>query len=299
MSYCLQISQQQAIDSLKRAKGVATEALKHELSKMKINSDLLMSLTLQYCQFRGLIGEDKVNLIRKREQVQPLPGNMQEKFEKLRQVRQLAAAGKATEVLSLATSLDPDFPSEAPHLYFELKRCEFVEKINRCDFNTALEIMRGCLGPMSLKFPELIAKVKESAVLMAFNSSPPQIPALNVHPDKFAGPLYTILGQKTGLAEPEIISILKYLLHVHTLWFATMGSKDGFESFFNLQELKTADSQGPEVKKQKIEEKKELEITDKDVATLMEALAIPRGEAISLLKAYDGNLENIFAGWMA
>jgi len=72
---------------------------------------------------------------------------------------------------------------------------------------------------------------------------------VQVHPDKFAGPLYTIPGQKTGLAEPEI--------------------------------------------------EKELEITDKDVATLMEALAIPRGEAISLLKAYDGSMENIFAGWMA
>lgn len=53
-----------------------------------------------------------------------------------------------------------------------------------------------------------------------------------MNPSHLAGPLYTALGQKTGLAEPSMISILKYLLHVHTLWFAMMGSNDGYSLLF-------------------------------------------------------------------
>lgn len=89
-----------------------------------------------------------------------------------------------------------------------------------------------------------------------------------------------------------------------------------FESYFNLQELKTADlPQGPETKKQKVEESTlsifslyirlfssekpaAPEITEQSITTVMEFMAIPREEALSLLKAYDGNLDNIFASWM-
>lgn len=52
-----------------------------------------------------------------------------------------------------------------------------------------------------------------------------------IHPGKLAGPLYTALGQSTGLAEPELITIFKYLLQVHTLWFASMGSNDRYNFY--------------------------------------------------------------------
>jgi hypothetical protein len=137
---------------------------------------ILFNAFVRYCQFRGLIGSDKVNTLRKRE-IKTFPDNMEEKFEKLRlapliftyldcyfnisttlcyfihllftifrTVRQLANAGKTSEVLALATTLDPNFATEVPHLYFDLKQCEYVDCIAKCDFNKAMEIVRGCLG---------------------------------------------------------------------------------------------------------------------------------------------------------
>ena len=46
------------------------------------------------------------------------------------------------------------------------------------------------------------------------------------------------------------------------------------------------------------EQKKDVEITDAAITTIMEFMAVPKAEAISLLRAYDGNLDNIFASWM-
>eukprot|EP00026_Physarum_polycephalum_P013491 Phypoly_transcript_13899.p1 GENE.Phypoly_transcript_13899~~Phypoly_transcript_13899.p1 ORF type:complete len:287 (+),score=47.51 Phypoly_transcript_13899:69-863(+) len=263
---------------------------------MKLNSDLLVSLTIEYCQFRGLIAPDKTNPAQ-RDKSSILDNR--DKIEQLSCVRKFATPGHASELLNLATDLDPNFPTWAPLLYFDLKQCEYVDSINSRDFTKAMDIIRGVLAPMSIKYPELSSKVLESAVLMAFNGEPPDLPLLKLSPSPLAGPLYTALGKKTGLAEPELISILKYLLHVHTLWFATMGSKDGFEQFFNMEELKTADIPQDEKPQESKEEKKEAEIvTEEKITTLMEIMAIPKEEAVSLLKAYDGNIDNIFAGWM-
>jgi len=148
---------------------------------------------------------------------------------------------------------------------------------------------------MSIKYPELSPKVRESAILLAFNGDPPPLPILQLNPSHLAGPLYTVLGHKTGLADPEMISILKYLLHVHTLWFAMVGSNDGFENMFKLQELKTPDlPKDINVNNTEENNKKEV-VTEDSITMLMEIMAVGREEAISLLTAYDGNIDNIFA----
>jgi hypothetical protein len=41
------------------------------------------------------------------------------------------------------------------------------------------------LAPMSLAYPELAPKVRESAVLMAFNGEPPPLPILSVPSSPF------------------------------------------------------------------------------------------------------------------
>lgn len=98
MSYHAQISQHQAIESLKRANCILVDALKNELARTRLNVDLLISLSLEYactvwlrsyslyiryCYYRGLITVDNISGHQARE-LKPVPKNEEEKFAKLR-----------------------------------------------------------------------------------------------------------------------------------------------------------------------------------------------------------------------
>ena len=84
-----------------------------------------------------------------------------------RSVRKYATAGHTSELLSLATDLDPSFPSWAPLLYFDLKQCEYVDCINSRDFTKAMDIIRGCLG--KLIFERQAAEGKKTNFLSFFS----------------------------------------------------------------------------------------------------------------------------------
>jgi len=202
--------------------------------------------------------------------------------------------------LALATGLVPDLPAEAPQLFFHLRQCEFVDYIRKRDYDSAMQIARSCLGPMSVEYPEFAQNVRDATVLLAFKDNPPDLPVFSkAQPYHIAGPLYTVLGEHADLQEPEMLQILRYLLHVHTLLFNTLGSDDPFASFFKIEELKTRDIPKiatRETKKARHEEPAPPPEPEEDtILMLMDMLALSREEVTTLLIQFDNNVENVIA----
>lgn len=62
LSAMLSISQQTAENALKQSGDNLEKALKSELCRIRLNHELLIPMTLQYCSGRGLLNNVKVNL---------------------------------------------------------------------------------------------------------------------------------------------------------------------------------------------------------------------------------------------
>jgi len=286
---------------LKIARGNVGEALKNELSRINLNRPGLLPLIMEYCHKRGLLGRQRQATGKRRSEREEEDEGIEEKVEQLRKVRKLTNDGEISAVLSTTDQLNPSFSQTSPHLYFQLKQCEFVECINNKQIGKAMEIARKYLGPLSVQYPELVPDLKETTLLLALPADQlKQLPVLNkVKASTLAGPLFTALGNSIGLQEPKLCKILKYLLWTHSEWFKQQMCEDSFNDLFELPHLKRNDSCGKEeevaVVNNSVQMEEDSPFDDKEIIKLMEWTALTRREAIALMTQYQGNLDEIFA----
>nr|XP_024373806.1 uncharacterized protein LOC112281474 isoform X3 [Physcomitrium patens] len=238
-----------------------------------------------------------------------------EMYARALEIRQLASEGKTNRVILETCKLNPNFFEHNPQILFQLKQVEFLKLIEGGDLFGALSVARADLGPLAARFPDLLKPLKETLLALARPSSEP--PLKPTPPSVLAAALQVALGASLGIAEPQLMKVMRASLYTHTQWCKLQMCPDRFADFLNLNTLKE-----PEAAAETLEcTTKDLKTVgesgscmstsemsgsqlsdalrdrplfdDASVLTLMEFLALSRGDAIRLLMQYDGSVENV------
>ncbi|KAL6059284.1 hypothetical protein QOT17_014271 [Balamuthia mandrillaris] len=221
------------------------------------------------------------------------------------------------EVVRLVVELYPALKEEHVDLYFKLKRCEFMYRVCNHQPEQALIVAQSILAPLTISYPELLPAFKDAMMMLATlpNDS---LSHVKREATAVAGPLFSVLTSSLGLDEPTIVKFLKYLLHIHTLSYNNQyADNDPFDELFPIDVLKSAevtklnkveadvspktgssddgttdDGDGRTIADQQAEEagSSSAEFSADKIASIMDILALPRAEAINLLRAYNGDV---------
>ncbi|KAG6557976.1 hypothetical protein Mapa_000155 [Marchantia paleacea] len=239
-------------------------------------------------------------------------------------IRQLAIEGKIDAVIQEVQRLHPDFFEHNQHLLFQLKQVEFLQLVEGGHFTDALRVARADLGPLAAKYHELLKPLKET--LLALARPKGEIPLKPTPPSVLAAALQVALGASLGIAEPKLMKIMRNCLYMHTEWFKLQMCSDPFGELLSINTLKETNSNasastrgdsklgsgggsgdhavidlsstrsGDGGGSQQSESSREGPLFDEmSILTIMEWMALSRGDAIQLLTQYDGSVDSVLA----
>lgn len=242
------------------------------------------------------------------------------KYELVLEMKELACKGMAAEVFEKVNTIDPEFFSLNPTLLFQLKQVEFFELVNRGNIQLALRVACTHLGPLASSNQDLVKPLKETLLILL---KPNEETLRNSVPlSALANNLQVAMGRRLGIEEPQLMKIMKAMLHTHTEWFKLQMCKDRFEEFLKIDLLKEvyvyikgdtmaeglADnsfrvfSQNTSCSSNRLPEdnsspshasSNESLVDENAIIKVMEFLALPRADAIHLLIQYNGNAETV------
>ncbi|KAL3689657.1 hypothetical protein R1sor_015966 [Riccia sorocarpa] len=245
-----------------------------------------------------------------------------ETYSRALEIRQLAMEGKTNEVIQEVQRIHPDFFERHPHLLFQLKQVEFLRFVEDGTYIEALRIARSDLGPLSAKHPDLLKPLKETVMALARPKG--EIPLKPTPPSVLAAALQVALGASLGIAEPKLMKIIRNCLHMHTEWFKLQMCSDRFGELLSINAVKETNSVGSASTSggssiglgslndqtavnvsstrmgeiggsQQSESREGLLFDEMAILTIMEWMALSRGDAIQLLTQYDGSVESVLA----
>ncbi|KAI4314955.1 hypothetical protein L6164_027811 [Bauhinia variegata] len=246
--------------------------------------------------------------------------NMEDKFEILLGMKELASKGMAAEVVEEVNAIDPSFFVQNSVLLFQLKQVEFLKLVSSGDFNAALRVACSHLGPLAASDPTLLKPLKETLLALLHPNEDALGNALPLH--ALAASLQVAVGRKLGVEEPQLIKIMRATLHSHNEWFKLQMCKDHFEGVLRIDSLKevnspflttvstsrsyadscTGSSQVTISSGTRMFEdgssptqasSRDVICDESAILKVMEFLALPRADAIHLLAQYNGNAETV------
>ncbi|KAL1831385.1 hypothetical protein ACET3Z_001036 [Daucus carota] len=92
--------------------------------------------------------------------------NMENRYEILLRMKELASRGMAAEVVEEINVMDPNFFTQNPLLLFQLKQLEFLKLVRAGDHSSALKIASATLGPLGAKDPTLLKQLKKTLMAL-------------------------------------------------------------------------------------------------------------------------------------
>lgn len=263
-----------------------------------------------------LAGEQVTNNQPSLENVNILEDN---KFDLMLEMKELADKGLAAEVVDEVNAMDPNFFSENPVLFFQLKQVEFLKLINDGNVAMALKVASTYLGPLAGSNQALLKPLKET--LLAILDPNEAAAAKGLPFCSLSTSLQVAIGRKLGIEEPQLMKIMRATLHTHNEWFKLQMCKDHFEEFLKIHHLKEVEisvkndaasklhaddcahgaSQTTNCSSSKLEDgsspsqvsSTENVCEEGAILKVMEFLALPRADAIHLLMQNNGNAETV------
>ncbi|KDP31912.1 hypothetical protein JCGZ_12373 [Jatropha curcas] len=245
----------------------------------------------------------------------------EDKYEILLGMKELASRGMAAEVVEEVNALDPHFFVQNPMLLFQLKQVEFLKLVSSGDHSGALRVACSHLGPLAASDPSLLKPLKETLLALLRPNEDESGKGLPLH--ALATSLQVAIGRRLGVEEPQLMKIMRAMLHTHNEWFKLQMCKDRFESLLRIDFLKevnspmlsacsmsksNADSCTQGSSQVTVSSSARLsedgssptQVSSRDVVCdenailkVMEFLALPRADAIHLLSQYNGNAETV------
>ncbi|KAL4368858.1 hypothetical protein GQ457_05G013350 [Hibiscus cannabinus] len=246
--------------------------------------------------------------------------NLEDKYEIILRMKELAGRGMAAEVVEEINSLDPNFFEQNLVLLFQFKQVEFLKLVGLGDHSGALRVACSHLGPLAAHDTNLLKPLKETLVSL-LRPSEDTLVIGSLH--ALATSLQVAFGKRLGVEELHLMRIMRATLHTHCEWFKLQMCKDRFESLLRIDSLKENDtpmltsftasksnvesctigsSQATMSSATRVSDdggnpnqaSSRDAICDKNaILKEMEFLALPRADAIHLLAQYNGNAETV------
>ncbi|MCO5546584.1 hypothetical protein L7F22_000013 [Adiantum nelumboides] len=247
-------------------------------------------------------------------------GSDADKFGLALEIREMACEGMIPEVIQKVNRLNSQFFEHNPHLLFQLKQLEFLKLVELGKYAEALSIARCDMGPLAAKHSDLLKSLKETVLALA---RPQGELVKAVSPFIVGATLQVALSASLGICEPALMKIMKVTLHMHTEWFKMQMCTDPFAEMLSINTMKDTESLSlgslchsniPETStvsskagpsnisslssdgnmRQQAESSREGTLFgDNAILTVMEWMAVSRGDAIQLLAQYDGSVETV------
>ncbi|KAK9948881.1 hypothetical protein M0R45_004438 [Rubus argutus] len=247
--------------------------------------------------------------------------NVEDKYEIVLGMKELASKGMAAEVVEEVNAMDPNFFGQNPLLLFQLKQVEFLKLVSSGDCSSALRVACSHLGPLAASDPALLKSLKETLLALLQPDEDALRKGFPLH--ALATSLQVAIGRRLGIDEPQLMKIMRATLHTHNEWFKLQMCKDHFESLLRIDSLKevnmpslaaaaTSKSNADSCSNgssqvtissstRMVEDGSSLsQVSSRDVVCdenailkVMEFLALPRADAIHLLGQYNGNAETV------
>lgn len=243
--------------------------------------------------------------------------NVEDKYEILLGMKELASKGMAAEAVEEVNTIDPNFFGQNSVLLFQLKQVEFLKLVSSGDYNAALKVACSHLGPLASSDPALLKPLKETLVALLRPNEDALGNALPLH--ALAASLQVAVGRRLGIEEPQLMKIMRATLYSHNEWFKLQMCKDRFDGLMKIDSLKevitpvyTSKSYGDSCTNgssqvtvssgTKISEdgssptqesSRDVICDENAILKVMEFLALPRADAIHLLAQYNGNAETV------
>eukprot|EP00250_Pteridium_aquilinum_P000798 c10963_g1_i1 orf=536-2674(-) len=245
-----------------------------------------------------------------------------DKFGLALEIKEMACEGMILEVIQKVKRLNPQFFEYNPHLLFQLKQMEFLKLVEVGNYTEALSVARCDMGPLAAKHTDLLKPLKETVLALA-RPQGEQVKN-SISPSILGATLQVALSASLGVSEPALMKIMKVTLHAHNEWFKLQMCADTFAEMLSINTLKDTDcvslgsvchnnipetstvtsklgpsnisslSNDGSLPQQSESSRDGAIFDDSSILTLMEWMAIPRGDAIQLLAQYDGNVETVF-----
>ncbi|PNY07085.1 hypothetical protein L195_g003568 [Trifolium pratense] len=92
--------------------------------------------------------------------------NVEDKYEILLGMKELASKGMAAEAVEEVNTIDPNFFGQNSVLLFQLKQVEFLKLVSSGDYNAALKVACSHLGPLAASDPALLKPLKETLLAL-------------------------------------------------------------------------------------------------------------------------------------
>ncbi|CAK8562394.1 unnamed protein product [Lathyrus sativus] len=247
--------------------------------------------------------------------------NVENKYEILLGMKELASKGMAAEAVQEINTIDPNFFGQNSVLLFQLKQVEFLKLVGSGDYNAALKVACSHLGPLAASDPTLLKPLKETLLALLRPNEDALGNALPLH--ALAASLQVAVGRRLGIEEPQLMKIMRATLYSHNEWFKLQMCKDRFEGLLKIDSLKEANtpflapvytsksfadsctngssqvtvSSGTKMSEDGSsptqESSRDVICDENAILKVMEFLALPRADAIHLLAQYNGNAETV------
>lgn len=240
-----------------------------------------------------------------------------QKYEVILEMRDLTSKGMASKVVDEINDIDPGFFTQNPVLLFQLKQVEFLKLVAGGDHVAALKVASSHLGPIAASNQALLKPLKETLVSLIQPSEDVLTKAVSL--PVLASSLQLAISRRLGIEEPQLMKIVRTILHTHTEWFKLQMCKDHFDHFLKIDSLKEMDpsvsysmsraltdecgngsSQITTCSSAKVPDEgsspqvlSEVACDEAAIIKVMEFLALPRADAIQLLMQYSGNAETV------
>eukprot|EP01114_Cavostelium_apophysatum_P001549 TRINITY_DN11344_c0_g1_i1.p1 TRINITY_DN11344_c0_g1~~TRINITY_DN11344_c0_g1_i1.p1 ORF type:complete len:536 (+),score=121.49 TRINITY_DN11344_c0_g1_i1:116-1723(+) len=298
LSQAVGISRQESIEAIRWANGSVQNALRNELTRMKIDQNNLLQLCIEYCRFRDLLSNERLRFA---SQKHKLDESVEQKMGQLSKLRKLNHEGNLSELFRSAQELEERSGSHSPAVLFQLRQIEARHCIETLQIERAIDIIRNDLTPLTLDDPALVPLLKETTLLLAFPSQLPSNDNNSLKENLLVEPLLTTLGKSIGLEEPKLIDLFKYLIRSHTEWFQKQQCEDIFEPMFQLKDLLNTDenknlrTSSDTAPMQGTGNSNAPAVDEQAILKIIEFSALSRAEAITLLNQCEGSVDEVFA----
>ncbi|GMI86448.1 hypothetical protein like AT5G66810 [Hibiscus trionum] len=247
--------------------------------------------------------------------------NVEDKYEIVLRMKDLASRGLAAEVVEEINALDPNFFEQNPVLLFQFKQVEFLKLVGLGDHSGALRVACSHLGLLAAHDPHLLKPLKETLVSLLRPNEVTLVIGLPLH--ALATSLQVAFGKRLGIEEPQLMRIMRAALHAHSEWFKLQMCKDRFESLLRIDSLKEnnnplltsftasksnvesctlGSSQATISSATRVSDdggspnqasSRDVICDENAILKVMEFMALPRADAIHLLAQYNGNAETV------
>ncbi|KAE9607777.1 hypothetical protein Lalb_Chr09g0333751 [Lupinus albus] len=162
--------------------------------------------------------------------------NVDDKFEILLGMKELASKGLAAEAVEEVNAVVPNFFVQSSVLLFQLKQVEFFKLVSCGDYDAALRVACSHLGPLAANNPALLKPLKETLLALLRPNEDALRTALPLN--ALAASLQVAVGRRLGVEEPQLMKIMRATLYTHNEWFKLQMCKDRFEGLLKIDSLK-------------------------------------------------------------